>query len=81
MAREEGRSMNLNPTYSTGRSGCTISLTTICHGKGMEAYHRHQTREAYLEAYYATLRRLMPEHLVLADTDPTEEPSSCLPPT
>ena len=61
--------MELNPTYRVGRSGLTISLTTICHGKGMEAYWRHQTREAYLEAYYATLRRLMPEHPALTEYD------------
>ena len=61
--------MDLNPTYSVGRSGLRVSLTTICHGKGMEAYHRHKTPEAYLEAYYATLRRLMPEHPALTEYD------------
>ena len=61
--------MGLHPTYTIGHSGAQISLTAICHGKGMEAYRRQKTQEAYLNAYYATLRKLMPNHPALTEED------------
>lgn len=54
--------------------GIQMKLTTMCHGKGMEASCRaawtndqEVQRTAYLDAYYATLRKLMPKHPALAE--------------
>ena len=41
-----------------------MRLTEICHDAGVKAVAR-EGNDAYLDAYYATLRKLMPTHPAL----------------
>jgi hypothetical protein len=60
---------DFNPTFETV-GGLKMSLTEICHDAGLKARITGNGNEAYLPAYYATMKKLCPDHPALADYQP-----------
>ena len=52
---------DFNPTFET-IGGLRITLTEICHDAGLSARITGNGDDAYLPAYYATMKKLCPAH-------------------
>jgi hypothetical protein len=57
-----------NPEFAFGHSGIKMSLTEVCHSVAIDVYRQSgRDDESYLNAYFATMRKLYPSHPALQD--------------
>jgi hypothetical protein len=61
---------DFNPNFET-IGGVKMRLTEICHDAGLRARITGNGDAAYLPAYYATMRKLRPDHPALAAYEAT----------